>query len=406
MIRLIAISTLFSMLCMSARCAWAQGEIRSAYQRHKVAMQQYHQAYTAYGHQDIAVADSLITSALLLDPDYPEAYYLRAMIREAQDNTFAALVDYETAFQLDPDHVEARFKKAMLHYELGNYEQALADARQVLGYEKTYETTTVYYKTGANGQVTGAATLQRMEADLYNLMGLCHQGLQAHDTAIGQFEAALAINADEPQYYNNMALSWLQLRDTAAAVTTYRSGLSRVPDDQTLLFNLSRLETIHTDEYTTLYEQGSHPKLFWQRAYDKFTAADYTGALADYTTALSLDEDDPAIWLDRGRTYARLKQHSKAITDYKRALELDEHLIRGYYLLADSYQALKRYAQANDLYRYYLTQDHDNPAVHYNYAISLHLAENDQAACEHLKQAISLGFEQASSLQATFCQNP
>ena len=386
--------------------AYGQGEMRSAYQQHKQAMRDYEQAYAAFDRQDIAVADSLISSAILLDADVPEAYYLRAMIREAQDNPFAALVDYETTFQLDPTHVEARFKKATLHYAMGNFQQALSDAQQVLRQEGSFPTTTVYYKTEEDGQVSGAATLQRMDADLYHLMGLCYQGMKAHETAIDLFATAIENNAFEPQYYNSRAQSQLTMGDTAAAIITYRSGLSRMPENQALLFNLSRLETINTDAYSKLFEQGSHPKLFLQRAYDKFKEANFEGALKDYTSALKLEATDPTIWLDRGRTYARLKQHSKAINDFQQALALDENMGQAYYLLADSYQALKRYDQANDLYQYYLTLDPVHPGVHYNYAISLHLSENDQAACEHIKEAIALGFDQASALQATFCQNP
>ncbi|MEQ9298276.1 MAG: tetratricopeptide repeat protein [Cyclobacteriaceae bacterium] len=406
MIRQSSISILFLLLSLTGLDGYAQSETRSAYQRQKQAMRQYQHAYTAYDRHYIAVADSLISSSILLNPKYPEAYYLRAMVREAQDNPFAALVDYETVIQLDPENIEARFKKGMLHYQLGNYEQALADANEVLHYDKSYETTTVYYKTGPDGSVTGASTIQRMEADLRNLMGLAYQGLETYDAAIEQFDAAIAINRDEPQYYNNKGMTELMTGDTTAALDTYHRGLVSDPSHQALLFNLSQLEDISTTQYTAMFEEAKNPTLFVQRAYEKFQQADYTGALKDYSTALKIEENKASIWLDRGRTYARLKQHKKAISDYKKALALDEALIKAYYLLADSYQVIGAYTQALDLYTLYLTEDTSSPSVYYNYAICLHLAGNDNKACQQLKQALKLGFVRASELQNTFCQNP
>lgn len=406
MLRQLFISALFSMLMLSNLTVKAQSEIRSAYQRQKQAMKAYNKAYTAFDAQDIAEADSLISGAILLSPKYPEAYYLRAMIREAQDNPFAALVDYETVIQLDPDNIEARFKKATLHYEMGNFEQALTDAKEVLGYENTYATTTVYYKIGPDGNVTGAATIQRMDADLHNLMGLAYQGLESLEASVEQFDEALTINSEEPQYYNNKARSLLLSGDTSEAITTYHNGLTVAPQDQTLLFNLSRVEEIEPDQYATMFEQGSNPQLLLQRAYEKFQDNDFNGALADYSSVLKSDESTAVTWLDRGRTYARLKQHSKAIQDYRKALELDAELIQSYYLLANSYQSLGKYKQALDLYAYYLTVDSSTPSVYYNYAICLHLAGNDTQACEQVDKALTLGFHQARELKSTFCQNP
>ncbi len=406
MIRQLCISAVFLLLSLSGRHGFAQGESHSAFQRQKQAMRHYEKAYTAYGKQNIAVADSMITSSILLNPRYPEAYYLRAMVREAQDNPFAALVDYETVIQLDPENIEARFKKGMLHYQMGNYEQALADANEVLQSEKAYETTTVYYKTDTDGNVTGASTIQRMDADLHNLMGLAYQGMQSYDKAVTQFDAAIAYNREEPQYYNNKGMTQLLSGDTAAAISSYQRGLLIDPEHQALLFNLSQLEDITTDQYASMFEKTSNPTLFVQRAYDKFQAEDYAGALKDYSTALRIDDAKATTWLDRGRTYARIKQHKKALVDYKKALALDSELIKGYYLLADSYQALGAYTQAIDLYALYLTEDAYTPSVYYNYAICLHLAGNDTKACEQLKYALLLGFEQATELQDTFCQNP
>lgn len=406
MIHQLCISFLFLLLSLVSLDCNAQSETRSAYQRQKQAIWQYERAYTAYDKHNIAVADSLISGSILLNPKYPEAYYLRAMVREAQDNPFVALVDYETVIQLDSENIEARFKKGTLHYQLGNYEQALADANEVLRFDKSYATTTVYYKTGADGNVTGASTIQRMESDLRNLMGLAYQGLEMYDAAIEQFDAAIVINSDEPQYYNNKGMTELMTGDTTAAIATYQRGLAADPAHQALLFNLSQLEDISAAQYTAMFEEAKNPTLFVQRAYEKFQQDDYAGALKDYSTALKIEDDKASTWLDRGRTYARLKQHKKAINDYKRALAIDESLIKGYYLLADSYQAVGAYSQALDLYALYLTEDTSTPSVYYNYAICLHLAGNDDKACEQLKQALNLGFGQAAELQKTFCQNP
>ncbi len=371
-----------------------------------MAMSNYNQAYIAFDRENIAIADSLISNSILLNPGYPEAYYLRAMVREAQKNPFAALVDYETVIQLDPGNIEARFKKATLHYELGNYEQAVADANIILKEERSYETTTVYYKAGPDGTISGASTINRMEADLHHLIGLSYQGMEQYTQAISSFNEAISLNTDEPQYYNNLGQTYLLSGDSVNAITSFKKGIAIDPENGTLIYNLSRLIEISDDQYASMFAEVSNPAPFVSRAYEKFQSEDYDGALIDYSLALDINDKNAIVFTDRGRTYARLKRHKEAISDYQRALRLDESLIQNYYLQADSYQAIRQYQRANDLYEYYLIHDNTTPAVYYNFAICLHLSGNDSEACEQLDHALRLGLDLAEDLRPTFCQNP
>ena len=70
--------------------------------------------------------------ALALDPEYADAYFRRAMTREAVGKLDQAASDYETAILHNPDYAEAYSNLGNLHQRAGRYEQALGQHRQAV----------------------------------------------------------------------------------------------------------------------------------------------------------------------------------------------------------------------------------------------------------------------------------
>lgn len=76
------------------------------------------------GDYDMALADA--ERAAELDPDNPDAHYHRAIAQPAGEEALAA---YDRAIELDPESHLYRGQRAMTHLQLGDYEEAIADAR-------------------------------------------------------------------------------------------------------------------------------------------------------------------------------------------------------------------------------------------------------------------------------------
>jgi tetratricopeptide (TPR) repeat protein len=67
------------------------------------------------------------TSAIKLQPEKAEYYYLRGFAKQALENYSAALIDYNVSADLNPDNVQCLTNKAFINFELGNSEQAIGD---------------------------------------------------------------------------------------------------------------------------------------------------------------------------------------------------------------------------------------------------------------------------------------
>jgi len=80
-------------------------------------------------------------------------------------------------------------------------------------------------------------------------------------------------------------------------------------------------------------------------------------ALEYYKVALSIERDDPVLWINRGTLYRQLGQLSAAQSDYVRALSIDFNLAVAHYNLGAVLDSMGNYEAAIDEYRAALTLD-------------------------------------------------
>jgi tetratricopeptide (TPR) repeat protein len=70
-----------------------------------------------------------------LRPNFPEAYYQRAMLYLELGEADSALTDFEATVRYDGKHLDALLRIAAIHHESENYEKAEAAWRSVLNAE-------------------------------------------------------------------------------------------------------------------------------------------------------------------------------------------------------------------------------------------------------------------------------
>lgn len=363
-------------------------------------------ATRAYNYNDIPLADSLINIAIYLAPEVTDHYFVRAMIREAQKAPFAALVDYETVINMEPENMEAHFKTGQLYYNLENYEEAIKAINRVLMDDEIRNTTKVYFQTDQSGSTTGVSTLVKMDDDLFNLRGLCHQAIGLTEKALDDFEMAQKLAPGESEYVVNEAMLHLDMNDTSTAIQKLNNALNMNPQNERALYNLSLLTDISESQYDKLYEEQINPLPFEKRAYENFVMENYEAAIRDYTIAINLTEDKSAILTDRGRAYFKMNELTKAIDDFNHSLTISPQKTHNYYLLGNTYYQLKNYPAAVEHYSIYLTENQDNAGAYFNYGLSLHMINKDKEACFYLKKALAMGVMEAQKPLEAFCQNP
>jgi tetratricopeptide (TPR) repeat protein len=85
-------------------------------------------AYDDLGRPEAAIAD--FTTAIKLQPNYPEAYYDRALAYEQIGDMPRALSDYGTAIQQNPKDADFFFHRGLIYLSMRRFDEAISDFTQ------------------------------------------------------------------------------------------------------------------------------------------------------------------------------------------------------------------------------------------------------------------------------------
>ena len=187
-----------------------------------------------------------------------------------------------------------------------------------------------------------------------------------HDTAITEYNHAIAKDPTRPIPYNNRGISYKNLGQYERAIQDYDKAIELDPNDAAAYTN-----------------RGS--------SYDDL--GQYERAIQDYDKAIELDPKYALAYNNRGVSYDDLGQYERAIQDYDKAIELDPNYATAYNNRGVSYRNLKRNEQAiNDFCKaieldpkYALA--YRNRARSYRALGKIDLAEADEAKVEELKKS-------------------
>jgi tetratricopeptide (TPR) repeat protein len=181
-----------------------------------------------------AIAD--YTKAIALNPNYPIAYYRRALSKEQIGDRQGAMADYSRTIDLNPLATDAYISRGLNKGILGNWKSALQD-------------------------YTAAILSDPNNALAYKMRGLSKSILGDLRGSIGDYDRAIALRPNFADNYQDRAAIKEKLGDFTGALADYTQAIILKP-------NLSEA-----------YEQ---------RAYIKQQLQDLNGAMIDLYTAARL----------------------------------------------------------------------------------------------------------------------
>ena len=227
-------------------------------------------AKTQLGQYSAAVAD--YDMAIRLDPTDASVYYFRGIVKAELYQHGAAIVDYDAAIRLKPDYASAYYNRGVAKTQLGHHGAAIAD----------YD---------------AAIHLEPDDASAYVKRGTVKTQLGQHDAAIADYDMAILLSpADASVYY---------FRGTAKGILgQYFDAIADY--DMTIL-----LKPDFADAYT------------W-RGFAKATLGQYFDAAADFDAAIHLEPDDAFAYANRGLANYKLDRTWEAELDLRTALQLAE----------------------------------------------------------------------------------
>jgi len=224
-------------------------------------------------------ADRLLSRALCVDAQSPEARSNHGNVQRALGHPEQALASYERALAIRPAYVEALNNRGVALQELRQYDGALASYDQALAIKPDY----------ADALVNRGNTLRI---------------LHRHAEALASFDAALAIVPNHAEALNNRGATLEELNRYGYALASYDRALAIRPEYVDALNNRGVVLAV-----LLRHEE----------------------ALVCYDQAVALDPDHENALTNRGHALLDLGRHDEAIREFERVRDLrpDALLTRG-----------------------------------------------------------------------------
>ena len=165
----------------------------------------YIQAGDKYKKGDYQGAIQALNQAIVLNPNYAEAYNDRGTARSNLGDNQGAVADYNQALRINPNDAIAYYNRGIARDDLGDQKGAIADYNQALQINPNY-------------------------APAYNNRGIARSELGDKKGAIVDFDYALRINPNDAIAYNNRGLARSNLGNKKGAIADYNQALRINPN--------------------------------------------------------------------------------------------------------------------------------------------------------------------------------
>ena len=354
-----------------------------------------------YDRHDYSGAFADFERAIVLKPDYPEAYYGRARVHmfknmPAPGDHASAIRDFDIAISLQPIYAAAIFDRAFAYYEKKDYDYAEAEFSRSINLGEYRVERAYYYRAEARqrqgefsaalADITQAIILDSQNDSYYSARGSIFGDLKNTEAALRDFNRALTMARNASNLLSRGTFHY-KIREYKKAIADMSESIALDPaagayvDRARARMMDGDLPGAITDCEEALRQSPTEAEALRVRYSTRFRQGDHEGALADLNTILMLHPDDVQALVGRGRylcnmpekvdaaaadfdraialapknadayhgraiTWIRAKQPEKALLLLDRALELDPTLARAYEGKAEAHMAMKQWNAA------------------------------------------------------------
>jgi tetratricopeptide (TPR) repeat protein len=321
----------------------------------------------AYGQiQDLQQSLNDYNQAILINPQFSEAYYNRALLKYTKLNDIpGALTDYNQAITSNPKNSGAYNNRAVLKKnKLSDYQGALDDYNQAIlinpKYFEAYNNRALLKYENLN-DTPGSLADYNQSISINPKFSVAYLGRailkdDKNDIhgSLADYNEAIALNPQDAEaYYNRALLKSAKLNDIQGALADYNQAILINPKFSSAYNNRANLKyTKLNDNQGALEDFNEAIKIdpkdsfaYNNRALLKYEKLnDNQGALTDYNQAILINPKFSAAYYNRANLkYIRLNDHQGALADYDQSIALNPKYSQAYYN-----RATLKYAKLND----------------------------------------------------------
>jgi tetratricopeptide (TPR) repeat protein len=279
--------------------------------------------YKAGNYKD---AISQFTSAIGLNPNYNEAYYMRGVSYEMISEFQKAADDFNRAIVFDSKNEELYYHLGKAYYELKKYNEALPVLNRATVMSKRY--------------------LPAFQQKILTLMAL-DQGFNALKVS----DTTLMIDGNALNYYYQ-GLVTAKLNSTQKAEWAFNNAIKKDKKFTNAYIALAGLQiTTKTEEAMkncneALKLDPNSRQALIVRSQVFLKKQDYRSAIDDISRAIVLNPNDEEMFFIRGTYYQQFSQHQNAINDFNKVITVNPKNADAFYQRAKSYEEISNFVAA------------------------------------------------------------
>lgn len=289
--------------------------------------------------QDYYGAISDFTKVLEYEPKNAEALNYLGLAKYYLGDYQHALEDFNKAIESDSTLLIAHYNKGFAYVQLEYFEKAEPCFSYTVRHDTTNNPEYNYYYAIVLGQVQkpdsaisqfSKAIANGLEgADIYNRRGVVYYNTGRLQEAKADFLDAIRLDSTDYIKYQNLANLYADTEEYSKSNLLYKKALNFTEEKAEIFnrigLNFYSMEIFEnaTDNFSkAIHENSKNATYYDNRASARKALMDYSGAIEDYTTSLSLYPDDPQVHLQRG--LLQLSQHNRheGCKDFQKAREL------------------------------------------------------------------------------------
>jgi tetratricopeptide (TPR) repeat protein len=256
--------------------------------------------------------------------------------------------------------------------------QIFSDKASIFMRENNYEDAAQYYTQ---------AIKYREFADFYIARGGCYYYLQDYRRALSDYEKALTLQPNNPDY--------MQRKSN----TLYH--LNRLSEAQELTEKASRLDPNNkwVQKRKDFYESdGVKAYSLSKQGKELVKAQQYQDAISVFTEAIRLNGDASYNYFARGSCYLQLKRYEEALKDYNEVLIRKRDDLKAYDAIGWIQYQTGKYDEAISTVNTIIKLDPNNSEAYYNRALNYIAKGNKSEALSDARHACSMGYQRACPL--------
>jgi len=297
-------------------------------------------------------ADSLMQTALNMQPKHPAALEIMGIIKGLQNKPLEAANFFKKALKLDPNNQGLQYNLAKSSLDGKNFQDALIQHQKLvknfpLNLDAWVNLGMTYLHLNRDAEAVKAfeeclkVNPSHKEA-LVNI-GAAFKNLKEFDNAVLYADKAIQIDSHYAEAWSNRGVALKQLKLNIEALESYQKAIDINPHHIDALLNKTAI----------LNDLKRHDE-----------------ALASVEIIITADSNNAEAWSRKGLVLKELYRADDALDSYHRALEIEpknlEALLNNGVLLTE----LKRYEEALSAYQQALTLD---PEKDYLYGLSVYI---------------------------------